>query len=265
MGEPDDGLTESQRELRAEFEAEMGYWSPAFDDVLRLDETFFEQYTDLLARPHRSGHLEPKVREFMLVAVNAVTTQLHEEGTRTHVRNAFAHGATFEEVREVLQRASGLGVHSVTEGVPVLVEAMGERPEPSPSESAERERLRAAFEERRGYWNDTWAEVLRMDPEFFEHYLDLSAHPYEHGPLPPKVKEFLSIAYDAAATNLFMPGLRGHVENALALGATPEEVMEVLELASIVGFHTLREGAPILIEEARRADALPEWWPGEES
>jgi len=261
MADPDDGLTESQQQLKSAFVEEMGYWSPPFDDVLRMDQEFFAHYTELLARPHRSGHLEPKVREFMLIAVNAVTTQLYTEGTRTHIRNAFEHGATFEEIREVLERTSGLGIHSVTEGVPILIAAMEASTQSSEEFDGRRRRLRAEFEERRGYWNETWADVLRMDPDFFEQYLDLSAHPYEHGPLSQKVKELLSVAYDGSTTNIFRPGLQGHIENALETGATPEEIMEVLELASIAGFHTLTEGAPVLIEEARRYDALPESWP----
>ena len=42
---------------------------------------------------------------------------------------------------------------------------------------------------------------------------------------------------DAATTHLYEPGLRQHIRNALRYGATKEEIMEVLELVSVLGIH----------------------------
>ena len=44
-----------------------------------------------------------------------------------------------------------------------------------------------------------------------------------------------------------------HVQNALRLGATVAEIMEVLQLTTAIGIHTVTEGVPILLEEARNA------------
>ena len=73
--------------------------------------------------------------------------------------------------------------------------------------------------------------------------------------LEPKVKELIYTAFDASATHLYVPGLRQHIRNALALGATTDEVMEVFEIASVIGIHTCTMGVPILVEELERADA----------
>jgi alkylhydroperoxidase/carboxymuconolactone decarboxylase family protein YurZ len=51
----------------------------------------------------------------------------------------------------------------------------------------------------------------------------------------PKVKEFVYIAIDCATTHLYVLGLKLRIRNAERLGATPEEVMEVFELASLMG------------------------------
>jgi alkylhydroperoxidase/carboxymuconolactone decarboxylase family protein YurZ len=67
------------------------------------------------------------------------------------------------------------------------------------------------------------------------------------------VKELLYIAIDAATTHLYLPGLRVHVQNALRLGATVAEIMEVLQLTSVLGIHTITEGVPVLLEEANKA------------
>jgi hypothetical protein len=48
--------------------------------------------------------------------------------------------------------------------------------------------------------------------------------------------------------HLFQPGMRAHTAAALAAGATPGEVMEVLELASVLGVHAINVGVPLLTE-----------------
>jgi alkylhydroperoxidase/carboxymuconolactone decarboxylase family protein YurZ len=110
--------------------------------------------------------------------------------------------------------------------------------------------LKKQFTEERGYWiEDVWGAILKMDPDFFEAYLNFSATPWRKGVLSPKVKELIYIAVDAAATHLFMPGTRQHIQNALNYGASKEEIMEVLELVSVVGIHACTLGVPILVEE----------------
>ena len=80
--------------------------------------------------------------------------------------------------------------------------------------------MRKEFVEARGYWNEFWDSLLSLDEDFFEAYLNFSSVPWKSGPLEPKVKEFVYIAVDAAATHLYEPGIRQHIKQALALGAT---------------------------------------------
>ena len=77
--------------------------------------------------------------------------------------------------------------------------------------------------------------------------------PWKYGTLPPKIRELIYVAIDAATTHLYLPGLRTHIRNALAHGATVEEIMEVLQLTSALGIHTITEGVPVLLDEAREA------------
>jgi hypothetical protein len=44
-------------------------------------------------------------------------------------------------------------------------------------------------------------------------------------------------AFDVAAAYLYVSGLRQHICNALAYAATKEEVLEAIELASLLGLH----------------------------
>ena len=109
--------------------------------------------------------------------------------------------------------------------------------------------LKAEFTANRGYWHEFWDGLLELDPELFAAYVDFSSIPWKTGVLEPKVKEMIYIAFDAAATHLYVPGLRLHLKNAVRLGATTEELTEVLEIVSVIGIHAATVGAPILAEE----------------
>lgn len=114
--------------------------------------------------------------------------------------------------------------------------------------------LKEKFIAERGYWSEgIWEPVLKIDPDFFEAYLNFSAVPWKKGVLPPKIKELIYIAIDASTTHLYEPGLRQHISNALKYGATKEEIMEVFEVTSVLGIHTCTMGVPILMEELKKA------------
>lgn len=121
-------------------------------------------------------------------------------------------------------------------------------------ELSERQRqLKERFIQARGYWSEgIWEPILRTDPDFFEAYLDFSAHPWRSGVLPPKVKQLIYLAIEASTTTLYETALRQHVSNALKFGATEEEIMEVFELVSVLGIHTCTVGVPVLMEELAR-------------
>ena len=219
----------------------------ALQALREADPEFFARFTELAEVPRRSTVLDPKVKELVCLAVDAAATHMYAPGIREHARRAIDLGATRKELLEVLQLTSTLGIHATTVGVPVLVEALGER-EVAPLDER-RQALKADFEAKRGCWHDFWNGLLELDPDFFEAYVGFSAHPWEHGVLEPKVKELIYTAFDASATHMYVPGLRQHIENALAYGATPAEVMEVFELASTIGIHGYLAALPIVLEE----------------
>ena len=220
--------------------------------VLReADPEFFARFTELAEVPRRSTALDPKVKEFVCLAVNAAATHMYAPDIREHARRAIGLGATKGELLEVLQLTSTLGIHASTVGVPLLLEAIGDREVPPLDER--RAALKADFEAKRGYWHGFWDGLLELDPDFFQAYVDFSAYPWESGVLEPKVRELIYTAFDASATHMYVPGLRQHIENALGHGATPAEVMEVFELASTIGIHGYLVGLPIVLEELDRA------------
>lgn len=251
-------LSARQREVRDHFIEVRGSWSDTWEAVLRLDPEFLDAYTQFSGVPWReTSHLDPKVKEFIYIAADAAATHMYSPGTRQHIRKALELGATGEEIMEVLELTSTLGIHAANIGVPLLLEVLEEeglRDGPTPFDERQ-EQLKADFTAKRGYWHEFWAGILELDPDLFEAYLRFSGHPWEHGVLEPKVKELVYCAFDAAATHLYVPGLKLHMRNAIGYGASVGEIMEVLEIVSVIGIHAVTEAAPILASELEAAQS----------
>jgi alkylhydroperoxidase/carboxymuconolactone decarboxylase family protein YurZ len=243
MGSPD----------AVEVEQDSAYWSTAYEEITRLDQGFCKQVQRLLGHPWRTGPLVPRIKELVLLAVDAAATHRNGDGAREHAQRAIAFGATRDEVLEVLELTSTVGIHACNCGVPILLEELAHVGRPLDLEeplTSRQEQIKSDFIVARGYWNEFWDGLLRLDPEFFAAYSDFSAHPWRYGTLEPKIRELIYTAFDASATHMYQPGLRQHIRNALALGATGPEIMEVLELASGIGVEAFALAAPALTEEA---------------
>jgi alkylhydroperoxidase/carboxymuconolactone decarboxylase family protein YurZ len=106
------------------------------------------------------------------------------------------------------------------------------------------DQLRAA-----GAWNPNWQPFYALDPVWTEKFMAAGVGPMLAGVLDKKTIEFIAIAVDASCTHMYAPGVRRHIQIALDLGATKEEIAAVLQLTSVLGIHTMSLGAPILLEE----------------
>ncbi len=236
--------------MRAAWAAAHGSWNEDWDAFLEVDPGYFARYLELAAHPWRSGPLEPKVKALVQMCVDAAATHLWGPGVHHHMANAIAHGATAVEVVEVLELTATMGIHSTNVGVPILIDELARAGTPLDTGplTARQEEIKAQFTEKRGYWNEFWDGILRLDPEFFAAYTAFSAHSWENGPLEPKVKELMYTAFDCSATHMFEPGLRQHIRNALEYGATAAEIMEVFELAAGIGAKSFTLGGAALRE-----------------
>ncbi len=244
--------------LRATVTEQIGYWDESHGALADLSPGFLDAWARLAIVPVRKNHLGAKDRALIALSASAAATHLYAPGVRRQVRNALDAGATADEITEVLALTATLGIHACNIGVPLLLEVLeeaGQRTGPEPL-TTRQEKLKADFTRDRGYWHAFWDGLLELDPDLFEGYLDFSAYPWRHGVLTPKMKEFVYCAFDAAATHLYVPGLKMHMKNALSYGATKEEIMEVLEIVSLIGMHGAELAAPIVRAElaARNRD-----------
>ena len=228
----------------------------AAEELLRQNPSYFARVLDFTAHAWRRGPLEPKVKALILLAVDSAASHLHGPGAARR-RRALALGATPAEVLETLELTSTMGIHAANTGIPILLEELAAAGRPVDMDAPlteHQEQIKAEFAAKRGYWNEFWEGFLRMDAEFFATYTAMSSHPWEHGTLEPKVKEFIYCAFDCSATHMFALGLRQHIANAIRYGATAEELMEVFELASGIGVESFALALPAL---AQAADAEP--------
>jgi alkylhydroperoxidase/carboxymuconolactone decarboxylase family protein YurZ len=242
-------FTGRRAELKKEFIEKRGYWAEFWDHLLTLEPNFFEAYLGYSALPWSPGVLEPKLKEFVYIVIDIATTHLYELGTRIHYQNAIKYGATPREIMEVIKVTSDLGLHTMTLGVPALVRALERRGQALPPETDEMQSLKESFVETHGYWDDAWACIARMDPAYFAAALSLSGSAHKSAVLDEKTIALMRIAASASTTHLHAPTVETQIERALDHGATAAEIMEVLQLASVLGLHSCTFGVPILVEE----------------
>ena len=96
-----------------------------------------------------------------------------------------------------------------------------------------------------GPWNDAAFKILeRWDPEWSEAVDRMTNNPWI-GSLDRKTAELISLAVNAACTNLNAQGTRRHIRGALEADASREEILMVLKMASLLSIHTCSLGALI--------------------
>ncbi|WP_069882874.1 carboxymuconolactone decarboxylase family protein [Bosea sp. BIWAKO-01] len=229
---------------------EAGPWGQAFARLRRWDPGWAEASRRMATNPWRSGVLPRKTVELIGVALNAACTNLNPEGTRRHIRAALAAGASRDEILTVVKMASLLSIHSCSLGAPILLEEAGNagvkpamrRGAATPTPACDK--IRAL-----GQWNEAWNPFFELDPVWTDAFMAAGADIYGSGLMEPRLVELLSIAFDVSFTHMYAPGTRRHIRAALKLGASVEEIMEVLKLCVAQGVQACNLAVPILAEE----------------
>jgi alkylhydroperoxidase/carboxymuconolactone decarboxylase family protein YurZ len=217
------------------------------DGVLRsLDPEYAAAAGRLFGYPDERRALSERDRVFVDISLAALVTQLDEEALRESIGRAKELGVTREEVACVVELVAVIGLHSVSTGVPVLAAEL----EPAPLTPRQAE-LAHAFETRGRRprpLESMYESILRLDPDYFERFTEFIDVPWREDVLDSRIKQLVSIAIDVACTHLYVEGARRHVREALALGVTPAEILEVIQLASATGLRTVAAAAPIVAE-----------------
>jgi alkylhydroperoxidase/carboxymuconolactone decarboxylase family protein YurZ len=225
-----------------------GPWdNSALTTLRQWDPVWADQTLEFANQSWTNGVLPRKDVELISIAVSAACTNLGAEGTRRHIRGAFAAGATREEILMILKIAALLSLHTCSLGAPILLEeakAAGVKLEAKKAATPVCDKMKDA-----GQWNTGWDAFYEIDPKWTEAIIAASLPVYASGVLSPKLAEFLSIAVDASITHMYAPGTRRHIQTALKIGATVEEIMEVLKICVALGLEACNLGIPVLADE----------------
>jgi alkylhydroperoxidase/carboxymuconolactone decarboxylase family protein YurZ len=223
-------------------------WGASLDKLEEWDPKGAEVLLRVGMNPWTSGVLPRKEVELIYLALNCSSTNLNEEGTRRQIRAALDAGATREEILLVLKCAVAPAVHSCSMGAPILLEEMkaaGVKASGSTKpETPACDAMRAM-----GQWNSAWDPFFELAPAWTDQFFAFGASVYKSGVFSPKFMELISIAFDASVTHMYAPGIRRHIQGALKAGATPEEIMTVLQICVSLGVEACAKGVPILAEE----------------
>ena len=245
--------TPRQEQIKEKFIRDRGAWkwSPMWDTILELDEDIVEAYATYSSVADKRGYLEMRVRKFIYIAIDSITGSLNASGLKNHMKHALQLGISTREILEVLEIASMIGSTTYELGIPLLIDAMQDRKiDGLAQELSEKQKyLKESYlASHNGYWSETQENILKLDPEYFEAFATFEATPWRTGVLTSKEKELVYIAVHAAPVSLNREALRRHIERAMDFGAEVHEIIEVFELASTLGIHSITMGVPILKE-----------------
>lgn len=109
-----------------------------------------------------------------------------------------------------------------------------------------------------GVWDSALDTFKTWEPSWSAICATMTDNPWVNGALPKKFIELVGVALNAACTNLNPDGTRRHIRAALAAGATRDEILMILKMASVMAIHSCSLGAPILLEEAKTAGVKPD-------
>ena len=184
-------------------------------------------------------HLTPRMKELVMLALHGASSALNADAVGRHVSRALAAGATETDIADVLVTIIPLANHPLYIGIPVLMDELkkaGREAETEiPPMRSDILAIKEDFVNSRGYWTPMRDTIGRLMPEYFASFINACMEPWRSGSLTPAERELMYIAIDCSINHTYEPGLRMHIQNALRYGATKEQILEVFQLAGLLG------------------------------
>ena len=101
-----------------------GGWNDAWTPFYDLDPSWTEQFMAVGIPVYGGGVLPHRLAELLSIAFDASFTHMYAPGTRRHIKAALAHGATMEEIMEVLKLCVIQGIEAANMALPILAEEL---------------------------------------------------------------------------------------------------------------------------------------------
>lgn len=239
-----------------------GIVGPEFDDLAQTDAAWVESLMALGDGSWTNGPLHPHLVELIGISINASVNHLNGDGVRRHMRRALQLGVPREQIIEVLRLGAVTGIHAAAIAIPLLDEELrvagradADAPHTQDSQDTQTTTPMCDHLRNSGGFNPMWETLYRWEPQWLERFLLMGSRAFTSGVLPALWVELLCIAGDAKVTHMYSPGTRRHIKAALALGASRDEIMQVIKIVSLQGIQSSELGLPILDEEMAVARA----------
>jgi len=225
-----------------------------FELMRDWDPKWADSVATLVRTTTSSAALEPKLAALIQLNLAVSPTHAYAPAVRRHIRTALRCGATRAEILEVMKIASVIGIHSSAFAAPLLHrelqkmcrEEEGARERQTTVATPRTDAARAA-----GQFNPAWELIYQWEPAWLEAFIDMGFGVWDDPVLPPLWIELLCIAGDISVTHMFAPGTQRHIQNALNLGASRDQILAVLQLAGLIGLDACEVGVSILDEELK--------------
>lgn len=120
-------LSAEQENRKTSFIALAGYWPEGGDALFVYAPDFMDAYLRYAEIPYAKGPLPRKVKEFIRIAICASPVCPEPKGLERHIGLALRHGATPQEIADVLQLTSAIAIHTCTTTIPPLMDALAAR------------------------------------------------------------------------------------------------------------------------------------------
>lgn len=233
-------------------------------DLNELAQAWLEHYQQLETTVNQNSQLDPKLVVLIRLIIDVTATHLYAPGVQQHLEQALKLGLSRAEIMEVFKLASVVGIHSCALGVPLLEAELNkhahadQKPDQTPNQHLSQKKDHAQVSavatpicdqlREQGNFNPLWETLYQWDPAYLEDFLKMAMHSWHNQILPPVWIELLCIAGDATITHMWSPGTQRHMQAALALGASKEQIMGVLKILSLQGMEAFETGLPILAQ-----------------
>jgi alkylhydroperoxidase/carboxymuconolactone decarboxylase family protein YurZ len=189
----------------------------------------------------QDGPISPMMRHLIWVVADLALMHLYPRGAGIHVRIALEEGATFRQVIQAFEIATVVSIRGQRVGLPVILEAASEAGQPVATRRIDAD-LRARITERCGHWAEWMEAIGSVSPKALTALVDLAPDADDAEGLDARSRELLYFAAYSCPAVMDVEGMRIHARQALAAGATPQELIQVLRLADCIGVHSIAEG-----------------------
>ena len=222
-----------------------------FDRFTEYQAVLLDKHPELLERlnvfvdsSNKCQHVSHKLKHLIWIAVDSVCTHLYDRGVRIHALFAWRDGATEAEVLEAIAIATRLNLATYENGIGIILEETAAEGDaaPEPLEQNHGEEFARGLA---SLGDELWVQQsLRHSRHAFPAKVALCTPPVSV--LDEKSAALIALSVEACPAVLNQAGIRRQARRAVQLGATREELVEVLELAAGIGMHGLSVGVPII-------------------